>query len=283
VFKLKSRPDPTNASHSAMHPMLNTAVKAALRAGKIVNRASLDLDLLTVRTKRENDFVSEVDNASEQAIIETLLRAYPKHSVLAEESGASGDSEYQWVIDPLDGTTNFLHGFPQYAVSIALVHKGQLAHGVIYDPPRNELFTASRGRGAFLNDRRIRVSNRDKLKSALVGTGFPFRDFTHLDAYLGMFRDLVQHTAGLRRPGSAALDLAWVAAGRTDGFFEIGLNAWDIAAGCLIIQEAGGLVSDLAGEEHYLKTGHVVAGTPKVFAQLLQALAPHVTPALKSA
>ncbi len=263
--------------------MLNTAVKAALRAGKIINRAGLDLDLLNVRSKRENDFVSEVDQTAEQAIIETLLSAYPKHAVLAEESGAAGDSEYQWVIDPLDGTTNFLHGFPQYAVSIALLYKGQLTHGVVYDPARNELFTACRGRGAYLNDRRIRVSKRDKLKSALIGTGFPFRDFTHLDAYLGMFRDLVQHTAGLRRPGSAALDLAWVAAGRTDGFFEIGLNAWDIAAGCLLILEAGGLVSDLAGEERYLQSGHVAAGTPKVFAQLLQALAPHLTPALKSA
>ena len=187
------------------------------------------------------------------------------------------------MIDPLDGTTNFLHGFPQYAISIALVHKGQLAHAVVYDPVRNELFTASRGRGAYLNDRRIRVSKRDKLKSALIGTGFPFRDFTHLDAYLGMFRDLVQKTAGLRRPGSAALDLAWVAAGRTDGFFELGLNAWDIAAGCLLILEAGGLVGDFEGGEGYLQSGHVVAGTPKVFAQLLHALAPHLTPALKSA
>lgn len=266
-----------------MHPMLNTAVKAARRAGAIINRASLDIDLLTVRAKRENDFVSEVDHAAEQAIIDTLLTAYPKHSILAEETGASGESEYQWVIDPLDGTTNFLHGFPQYAISIALLHRGQLAHAVVYDPIRNELFTASRGRGAFLNDRRIRVSKRDKLKSALIGTGFPFRDFTHLDAYLGMFRDLLQKTAGLRRPGSAALDLAWVAAGRTDGFFELGLNLWDIAAGCLLILEAGGLVGDLQGGEGYLRSGHVVAGNPKVFVQLLQALAPHLTPALKSA
>ena len=264
-----------------MHPMLNTAVRAARRAGAIISRASLDIDLINVRAKRENDFVSEVDHAAEQAIIETLLTAYPKHAILAEESGIIGESEYQWVIDPLDGTTNFLHGFPQYAVSIALLHKGQLAHAVVYDPTRNELFTASRGRGAYLNERRIRVSKRDKLKSALIGTGFPFRDFTHLDAYMGMFRDLLQITAGLRRPGSAALDLAWVAAGRTDGFFEIGLNIWDIAAGCLLILEAGGLVSDFAGEEGYLQSGHVVAGTPKVFAQLLQAISPHVTPALR--
>jgi myo-inositol-1(or 4)-monophosphatase len=264
-----------------MHPMLNTAVKAARRAGAVINRASMDLDRLTVRTKRENDFVSEVDHAAEQAIIETLLEAYPKHAILAEESGVTGESEYQWVIDPLDGTTNFLHGFPQYAVSIALLHRGQLSQAVIYDPVRNDLYTASRGRGAFLNDRRIRVSRRDKLQDALIGTGFPYRDFTHLDAYTAIFRELVQKTSGLRRPGSAALDLAWVAAGHTDGFFEIGLNPWDIAAGCLLILEAGGLVSDFAGEEHYLKSGNVVAGNPKVFVQLLQAITPHVTVALK--
>jgi myo-inositol-1(or 4)-monophosphatase len=262
--------------------MLNTAVKAARRAATVINRASNDLDSLTVRTKRENDFVSEVDHAAEQAIIDTLLSAYPNHAILAEESGATGESEYQWIIDPLDGTTNFLHGFPQYAISIALLHKGQLDQAVVYDPTRNELFTASKGAGAFLNDRRIRVSKRAKLSEALIGTGFPFRDFTHLDAYTAMFRDLVQKTSGLRRPGSAALDLAWLAAGRVDGFFEIGLSAWDIAAGCLLIKEAGGLVSDFNGEEGYLKSGHVVAGSPKVFAQLLQAIAPHLTPALKA-
>jgi myo-inositol-1(or 4)-monophosphatase len=261
--------------------MLNTAVKAARRAATIINRASNDLDALTVRNKRENDFVSEVDQAAEQAIIDTLLTAYPKHAILAEESGATGESEYQWIIDPLDGTTNFLHGFPQYAISIALLHKGQLDQAVVYDPTRNELFTASKGAGAFLNDRRIRVSKRIKLSDALIGTGFPYRDFTHLDAYTAMFRDLVQKSSGLRRPGSAALDLAWLAAGRIDGFFEIGLNVWDIAAGCLLIKEAGGLVSDFTGEEGYLKSGHVVAGTPKVFVPLLQTLAPHVTPALK--
>jgi myo-inositol-1(or 4)-monophosphatase len=265
-----------------MHPMLNTAVKAARRAGTVINRASNDLERLTIQTKQENDFVSEVDHAAEQAIIEVLLGAYPKHAILAEESGATGESEYQWIIDPLDGTTNYLHGFPQYAISIALLHKGQLDQAVIYDPARNELFTASRGGGAFLNDRRIRVSKRVKLAEALIGTGFPYRDFTHLDAYTGMFRDLVQKTSGLRRPGSAALDLAWVAAGRTDGFFEIGLNPWDIAAGCLLIMEAGGLVTDFAGKDDYLKSGHVIAGNPKVFAQLLQVITPHVTPALKA-
>jgi myo-inositol-1(or 4)-monophosphatase len=262
--------------------MLNTAVKAARRAGTIINRASNDLEALTVRTKQQNDFVSEVDNAAEKAIIETLLTAYPRHAILAEESGATGDSEFQWIIDPLDGTTNFLHGFPQYAVSIALLHKGVLDQAVIYDPTRNELFTASKGAGAFLNDRRIRVSKRIKLADALIGTGFPYRDFTHLDAYTNMFRDLIQKTSGLRRPGSAALDLAWLAAGRTDGFFEIGLNAWDIAAGCLLIKEAGGLVSDFTGEEGYLKSGNLVAGSPKVFVQLLQTITPHLTPALKA-
>jgi len=261
--------------------MLNTAVKAARRAATVISRASNDLDRLTVRTKQDNDFVSEVDHAAEQAIIDTLLTAYPKHAILAEESGVTGESEFQWIIDPLDGTTNFLHGFPQYAISIALLHKGQLDQAVVYDPTRNELFTASKGAGAFLNDRRIRVSKRAKLADALVGTGFPYRDFTHLDAYTGMFRDLVQKCSGLRRPGSASLDLAWLAAGRTDGFFEIGLNVWDIAAGCLLIKEAGGLVTDLAGQDHYLDNGHVVAGSPKVFAQLLQTLSPHVTPALR--
>lgn len=264
-----------------MHPMLNTAVKAARRAGAIINRASNNLDGLTIQIKQENDFVSEVDRQAEQAIIDTLLLAYPRHAILAEESGVSGESDYQWVIDPLDGTTNFLHGFPQYAVSIALLHKGQLDQAVIFDPTRNELFTASKGGGAFLNDRRIRVSRRDKLRDALIGTGFPFRDFTHLDAYVAMFRDLVQQTSGLRRPGSAALDLAWVASGRSDGFFEIGLNTWDIAAGCLLIKEAGGLVSDFSGEDGYLRSGHIVAANPKLFAQLLQSITAHVTPALK--
>ena len=261
--------------------MLNTAVKAARAAGKIINQGSLNLDRLTIKTKQENDYVSEIDQKAEQAIVQILRDAYPSHAILAEESGESGESEYQWVIDPLDGTTNFLHDFPQFAVSIALVHRGTLDQAVIYDPVRNDLYTASRGRGAFLNERRIRVSKRDKLQDALIGTGFPYRDFTHLDAYMGMFRDLVQKTSGLRRPGSAALDLAWVATGRTDGFFEIGLNAWDIAAGCLLVLESGGLVADFSGEENYLKSGNIVAGNPKVFVQLLQTIQPHVTPALR--
>jgi myo-inositol-1(or 4)-monophosphatase len=256
--------------------MLNTAVKAARRAGSIINRASQNIDALAVSRKSFNDFVSEVDRASEQAIVQILREAYPDHAILAEEGGASGDSEFLWIIDPLDGTTNFLHGFPQYAISIALQHKGVLSQAVVYDPCRNELFTASRGSGAFLNDRRIRVTKRDKLQDSLIGTGFPFRDFQHLDTYLAMFRELLTKTSGLRRPGAAALDLAYVAAGRFDGFWEIGLSPWDIAAGCLLITEAGGLVGDFNGEDQYLKSGNVVAGNPKVFAQLLQTLSPHL-------
>jgi myo-inositol-1(or 4)-monophosphatase len=265
-----------------MHPMLNTAVKAARRAGALINRASGDLDRIPVQDKTCNDFVTEVDRAAEAAIIEVLHEAYPKHAILAEESGRTGASDYVWIIDPLDGTTNFLHGLPQFSVSIALVERGVPTQAVVYDPSRNELYTASRGAGAFLNDRRLRVSKRTRLKGALVGTGFPYREFSHVETYLGIFRDLIGCTAGLRRPGSAALDLAYVAAGRYDGFFEIGLKAWDIAAGALLITEAGGLVGDLEGENRHLESGHVVAGNPKVFAQLLQVIAPHLTPALRA-
>ena len=253
-----------------MHPTLNIAVKAARRAASIITRASTQLDLLTVNTKSPNDFVTEVDRAAEQAIIEVLRDAFPGHGILAEESGESGpESEFTWIIDPLDGTTNFIHGLPQYAVSIAQTKNGVLEHAVVYDPNTNEMFTASRGAGAFLNDRRIRVSRRTRLNEALIGTGFPFRQFDNVDAYLAMFKELTQKTAGIRRPGAAALDLAYVAAGRLDGFWEMGLSPWDMAAGVLLIQEAGGLVSDLSGEGNHLTTGNVVAGTPKIFGQLL--------------
>ncbi len=254
-----------------MHPTLTIAIKAARRAATIINRASTQLELLTVESKTPNDFVTEVDRAAEQAIIEVLQDAFPGHAILAEESGATGttDSEYEWIIDPLDGTTNFIHGFPQYAVSIAQTRNGVLEHAVVYDPCRNDLFTATRGSGAFLNDRRIRVSRCQRLSEALIGTGFPFRRFDHVDAYLQMFRELTQKTAGIRRPGAAALDLAYVACGRFDGFWEMGLSAWDMAAGALLIQEAGGLVTDFAGEHDFLNTGNLVAGTPRVFGQLL--------------
>ncbi|MBC7945172.1 MAG: inositol monophosphatase [Burkholderiales bacterium] len=259
-----------------MHPMLNTAVKAARRAGGIINRASRNLDILTVEHKAANDFVSEVDREAESAIIDMLLRAYPKHSILAEESGAAGDSEYQWIIDPLDGTTNFLHGFPQYAVSIALAHHGVLTHAVVFDPGRNDLFTASRGAGAYLNDQRLRVSKRIRLQESLIGTGFPFRELAQVDRYLAIFRELLGKTAGMRRPGSAALDLAYVAAGRLDGFWEFGLAPWDMAAGALLTTEAGGLVGDLRGDEGYMESGNMVAGSPKIFAQLLRIIEPHL-------
>ncbi len=263
-----------------MHPMLSIAVKAARRAGSIINRASFDLDKLTVTSKHHNDFVSEVDRAAEDAIIDTLREAYPDHAILAEESGASPGknkvikSEYTWIIDPLDGTTNFLHGFPQYCVSIGLQQKGIITQAVVYDPTRNELFTASRGRGAYMNETRLRVSKTRELKDALLGTGFPFRDFDNLDLYLKMFKTLTQKTAGIRRPGSAALDLAYVAGGRLDGFWEMGLKPWDMAAGSLLVQEAGGLITDLHGKDAWLDSGDLVCGTPKVFTPLLQTLMP---------
>ncbi|MBL8468464.1 inositol monophosphatase family protein [Methyloversatilis discipulorum] len=266
-----------------MHPTLTTAVKAARRAGQIITRASQDVDLLKVSSKRQNDFVTEVDRAAEDAIVGILREAYPDHAILAEESGESGpESEYRWIIDPLDGTTNFIHGMPQYAVSIALEHRGQMQSAVVFDPVRNEMFTASRGRGAFLNDRRIRVSRRAKLGEALLGTGFPYRVWDHVDAYLGMFKSLMEKTAGLRRPGAAALDLAYVACGRFDGFFEIGLSPWDIAGGSLLVSEAGGLVGNLQGETGYMESGNLVAATPRIYPALLQAIEPHLTESLRA-
>ncbi len=260
-----------------MHPFLNVAVKAARRAGQIINRAALEIDNLQVARKGQSDYVTQIDRAAEDAIKEVLLEAYPTHGILAEETGKTpGKSEFEWIIDPLDGTTNFIHGFPQYAISIALAQDGQLAHGVIYDPNRNELFTASKGRGAFFNDRRIRVSRCDRLTDALIGTGFPYRVFDRVDAYIGAFRELTEKTAGMRRPGAASLDLAYVAAGRLDGFWEFGLSPWDMAAGVLMIQEAGGFVTDLNGDSDYLNTGDVVAGAPKVHAPLLQIVQKHL-------
>ena len=256
-----------------MHPMLNIAVRAARRAGSIINRAALDGSGLEVRAKRANDFVTQVDHAAEHAIIEIVRKAYPDHAVLAEESGiTAGEADYQWIIDPLDGTTNFIHGFPQYCVSIGIRHRGDLAHGVIYDPGRNELFTASKGRGAFLNDRRIRVSKCLRLADALVGTGFPFKELTRINLYVQQLRNMMAKSAGVRRAGAAALDLAYVACGRLDAFWELGLSPWDMAAGALMIQEAGGLVGDLRGEAGFLESGEIAAATPKVFPTLLEAL-----------
>jgi len=256
-----------------MHPMLNIAVKAARRAGSLINRAAL-AGGLEIRAKQRNDFVTQVDKAAEQAIIDVIRRAYPEHSFLAEESGASAGArpEFQWVIDPLDGTTNYIHGFPQYCVSIALEHKGVLTQAVVYDPGKNELFTASRGRGAYLDDRRMRVSKCAQLADALVGTGFPFKELGRIDLYMRQLRTLMGASAGVRRAGAAALDLAYVAAGRLDAFWEMGLSRWDMAAGALLIQEAGGLVSDLDGTAEFLDRGEIAAATPKVLPQLLASL-----------
>jgi myo-inositol-1(or 4)-monophosphatase len=257
--------------------MLNIAVRAARSAGNIIIRNIDRLDQLSVQTKGRNEFVSEVDRQAEQEIIHVLRRAYPGHGILAEESGSQPGNEYEWAIDPLDGTTNYLHGFPQFAVSIALRHKGRLEQAVVYDPLKQELFTATRGAGAHLNDRRIRVSRRRTLEGALLGTGFPIRQQRHLDTYLGMFRTLFPQTAGIRRAGSAALDLAYVACGRLDGFWEIDLRIWDMAAGVLLIQEAGGLSGDLSGGHEHLKRGHIVAANRKLFPQILRAIHPFVT------
>jgi len=261
----------------ALHPMLNTAIKAARSAGAIINRASLDLDLLKVNTKSPNDFVTEVDHKAEAIVIETLLGAYPGHGILAEESGSTHgakDSEYVWIIDPLDGTTNFIHGFPFYAVSIALAFRGQVQQAVVYDPTRNDLFYASKGRGAFLNDKRLRVSKRIRMADALIGTGFPFRRGDSFKRYMQMLELVMQSCAGVRRPGSAALDLCYLAAGYYDGFFETGLSPWDVAAGALIVTEAGGLVGNFTGEADFLHQREVVAGNPKIYAQLVTMLAP---------
>ncbi len=266
-----------------MHPMLNIAVRAARSAGNIIARYSDQVDTVSITEKAQNDFVSEVDQRAEREIIRILHKAYPDHSILAEESGTHQGNEYEWIIDPLDGTTNFLYGFPHFAVSIALRHKRRLEQAVVYDPIRQEMFTASRGGGAQLNGKRIRVTNRRGLEGALLGTGIPFREaqMPYMEAYFQMMQALIPGSAGIRRAGSAALDLAYVAAGRLDGFWEIGLNLWDIAAGVLLIEEAGGLISDLTGKETHMETGDVVAANPRVFKAMLQKIRPFVPDDLK--
>ncbi len=252
--------------------MVNVAIKAARAAGSIINRAALDIESVRVSQKSANDFVTEVDQAAEAAIIETLLTAYPGHGIWAEESGrehGAKDSEFVWIIDPLDGTTNFIHGLPIYCVSIALAVKGKVEQAVVYDPTRNDLFTATKGRGAFLNDRRLRVSKRTALKDALISTGFPYRQGDDFGEYLTLMGDVMQRTAGLRRPGAAALDLAYVAAGFTDGFFEKGLQPWDVAAGSLLVTEAGGLVGNFTGEADFLDQQECLAGNPRIYAQMV--------------
>ncbi|MFO1232112.1 MAG: inositol monophosphatase family protein [Paenacidovorax caeni] len=260
---------------SNLHPMLNVAIKAARAAGAIINRAALDVEAVRISQKQVNDFVTEVDHAAEQAIIETLLTAYPGHGILAEETGnthGAKHSDYVWIIDPLDGTTNFIHGFPVYCVSIAMAFKGKIEHAVVYDPTRNDLFTATRGRGAFMNDRRIRVSKRTQLKDCLISTGFPFRPGDNFKNYMAMMADLMPRTAGLRRPGAAALDLAYVAAGFADGFFESGLSIWDVAAGSLLVTEAGGLIGNFTGEADFLEQKECLAASPRIYGQLVPLL-----------
>ena len=260
-----------------MHPMLNTAITAAREAGDIIARSADRIDSLHIETKDINDFVSEVDRNAEKIIIDTLKKAYPDHAFLGEETGyTEGSAEYEWIIDPLDGTTNFLYSIPHYSVSIAVKHRGKLYQSVIYDPIKDDLFTASKGQGATLNNRRIRVKDRRSMHGALLTTGVPYRpDQQHLvDPYLASMKALIPDTAGIRRPGSAALDLAYVAAGRYDGFWEFTLHEWDIAAGVLMVQEAGGMVSDLKGGNDHMKTGDIVAASPKVFKEMIKRLYP---------
>ena len=262
----------------ALHPMLNIAIKAARAAGAIINRASLDVERLTVSAKSHNDFVTDVDRAAEEVIIDTILEAYPGHGILAEESGRSRgakDSDFVWIIDPLDGTTNFIHGFPVYAVSIALAYRNQVQQAVVYDPSRNDLFYASKGKGAYMNDRRIRVSKRTRMLESLVGTGFPFRKGDNFQRYMKMFEDVMVQVAGVRRPGAASLDLCYVAAGFYDAFFETGLSPWDVAAGSLMITEAGGLVGNFTGEPDFLYQREILAGTPRIYGQMVKTLAPY--------
>lgn len=258
-------------------PIVNIAVKAARAAGNIIIRALDRLDTISISEKRPNDYVTEVDQQAEKEIISIIRKAHPNHAIIGEESGETGENDFVWIIDPLDGTRNFIHGFPHFAVSIAIRYKNKIEHGVIYDPVRQELFTATRGKGAQLNNRRIRVSKTTQLEDCLLGTGFPFRHSKELiDAYTNTLRAVLPLSGDVRRPGAATLDLAYVACGRLDGFWEMGLQLWDIAAGSLLIKEAGGLVADFQGSENYLKSGNIIAGNPKILKLLLQTVKPHL-------
>ena len=264
-----------------MQALLNTAVQAARRAGDTTMRYVKRLDELDVRSKARNDFVSQVDEIAEKLIIESIHERYPGHAILGEETGKQGDSDHVWIIDPLDGTTNFLHGFPMFAVSIGLQVKGRMQVGVVYDPNRQELFTAMQGVGAQLDGRRLRVNQKRELAGALIGTGFPYRENDRwMEQYLNQFR-AVMHVAGdVRRPGSAALDLCYLACGRMDGFWEFGLQPWDIAAGSLILREAGGMISSMTDDGDYMETGNIIAGAPKVHAELEKLLKPFLGPVM---
>jgi len=261
-----------------MHPMLNIAVRAARTAGNVIARSFEQTDKVEIESKGTNDFVTSVDLAAEQAIIDTIRKSYPNHCIVGEETGENKgeDNDYQWIIDPLDGTTNFVKGIPHFAVSIALKVKGKLDQAVIYDPIRGELFTASRGKGAQLNGFRIRVKQGKELHGAVLATGFPFKHKQHTDAYFNIFKALFSKTSDMRRAGSAALDLAYVAAGRVDGFFEIGLKPWDTAAGELLVIEAGGLVTDFNGGHNHTKSGNIVASSPRLLKEILKDMRPHL-------
>lgn len=263
-----------------MEPMLTIALKAARSAGEVIEQAFERLDRVNVEEKGRNDYVSDVDRKAEAEVIYHLKKAYPDHRFVGEEGGTTGnpDSDYEWIIDPLDGTTNFLHGIPHFAVSVACTYKGQLEHAVIVDPIKREEFCASRGKGAMLNERRIRVSALKGMDGALIGTGVPFNGFAleHLDPYAESLKEIASVSAGIRRPGSAALDLAYVAAGRFDGFWEMNLKPWDIAAGVLLLKESGALVSDFKGGTDFMDCGHIVGATPKVFKPLLQIVQKHL-------
>jgi myo-inositol-1(or 4)-monophosphatase len=254
-----------------MHPLLNIAITAARTAGDIINRSAEQIDRIRISTKANQEYFTEIDVKAEQSIINTIRKAYPDHGIIAEESGTmDSDAEVVWIIDPLDGTTNYMHGYPFYSVSIAVRIKNKIEHGVVYDPLRHECFSASRGRGAQLNARKIRVSKQTQLAAALLASGFPFRNPSLAERYLPTFQAMIGQCAGVRRTGSAALDLAYVASARVDGYWEFGLRPWDMAAGILLVKEAGGLISDSHGGEDYFKSGDIVAATPKVFKQLLQ-------------
>lgn len=264
-----------------MHPLLNIAVRAARQAGSLIVRSLQHVDHLEVTTKGRNDYVSDVDRLAEKEIINVIKKAYPEHAIMAEESGSTGNADTVWIIDPLDGTTNFLNGFPHYCVSIAIMVRGRIEHAVVFDPLRDELFTASKGEGAKLNDRRIRVGKRKELTGALLATGFPFKYPQHLDAYMGMFGDILPKVSDIRRAGAAALDLAYVAAGRVDAYWEIGLEKWDLAAGWLLVEEAGGTVTDFSGHDQVLDKGHVIASNLPLHRHLQALITPNLTDTLK--
>lgn len=266
-----------------MHPMLNIAVRAARNAGKIIARSFEEKDMVETSQKGTNDFVTNIDNEAERAIIGTIRKSYPDHCIVGEESGEhKGDNpDYQWIVDPLDGTTNFIKGIPHFSVSVALKVKGKLDQAVVYDPMRSELFTASRGAGAQLNGYRIRCSKAKEIEATVLATGFPHKNKHHLDAYLDMFKTFFLDSSDIRRNGSAALDLAYVAAGRVDGFWEIGLKPWDTAAGQLLVKESGGIITDFVGGPNQDRSGNIIAANPKITKAMVNAIRPHLTDSLK--